>query len=146
MTPRTPAYNGAIEASIGSMKQRTQRHSNRAGHPGQWTSINLAAARTEANTSARPRRLHGLTPQQVWDARPPLCPDQRTRFDASVAQFQTEARQQRGLSAREPLTRAEQPSVDRVALRRALVAHDLLLFRRRRIPPPIPRPKVTNKG
>jgi hypothetical protein len=144
--PLTPAYNGAIEASIGAMKKRTQRQSERAGHPGQWTSTNLDSARREANTTARPRRLHGLTPQQAWDARPPLSTEERDRFNTTVAQFQIEARIEHGWPIAEPLTRAEQAVIDRVAFRRALVAHDLLLFRRRRIPPRIPRPKVATEG
>jgi hypothetical protein len=144
--PLAPAYNGSIEASIGSMKRRTQQHSELADHGGIWTSIDLNRARIEANTTARPRRLHGLTPQQAWDARPPLNADQRQRFDATVAQRQLEARTERGLTADEPLTRAEQAAVDRAAFSRALVAHDLLLFRRRSIPPRITRPKVAIEG
>ena len=144
--PLSPAYNGSIEASIGSMKKRTQRHSELAGHDGIWTSSDLDRARIEANTTARPRRLHGLTPQQVWDARPPLDAEEHARFDATVAQLQIEARIERGLFIDEPLTRAEQAAVDRVAFSRALVAHDLLLFRRRSIPPQITRPKVAIQG
>jgi len=144
--PGTPEYNGAIEASIGSGKRRTQRFSELAGHPDLWTRLNLLSAQNEANTTARPRRLHGMTAQQVWDARPPLSSDERARFDASVAQFRIEACIVHGLSIEEPLTRSEQAAVDREALRRALVAHDLLWFRRRSIPPRITRPKVTSKG
>jgi transposase-like protein len=144
--PLTPAYNGSIEASIGSMKKRTQQHSERAGHPGQWTSTDVEAARSEANTTARPRRLNGLTPHQVWDARQPLSSDGRDLFAATVARLQIEARFERGLSIAQPLTRAEQAAVDRVAFSRALVAHDLLLFRRRAIPPQITRPKVAIEG
>ena len=60
--PHTPAYNGSIEASIGSLKNRTQQQCELAGHPGLWTSDDVEAARIEANTTARPRRLHGKTP------------------------------------------------------------------------------------
>jgi hypothetical protein len=144
--PHAPAYNGSIEASIGSMKTRTQRHSELAGHGGIWTSTDHDSARREANTTARPRRLHGLTPQQVWDARQPLSADERQRFDATLTQLQIEARTERGLTADEPLNRAEQAAVDRAAIRRALVAHELLLFRRRSIPPQITRPKVAIEG
>jgi transposase-like protein len=140
--PLTPAYNGSIEASIGSLKKRTQRQSDLAGHPGHWTTADIDAARIEANTTARPRRLHGRTPQHVWDSRLPLDMDHRERFETTVELRQTEARLELGLAIDEPLTRAEQAAVDRVALSRALVAHDLLLFRRRRIPPRITRPKV----
>ena len=144
--PHTPAYNGSIEASIGSLKKRTERQSTLAGHPGLWTSANVAAARNEANLTARPRRLHGATPDQVWQTRRPLTTEERAAFQATVEQFRTEARVERGLPAHGPLTRTEQAAVDRVALRRALVAHDLLLFRRRRIPPRISRPKLATRG
>jgi transposase InsO family protein len=144
--PHTPAYNGSIEASIGSLKKRTERQSELAGQAGLWTSDHVDLARVEANTSARPRRLHGLTPDQVWQARGPLTAEDRDRFQATVEQFRTEARVEQGLPAEEPLTRLQQAAVDRVAFRRALVAHDLLLFRRRQIPPRIGRPKVATKG
>jgi transposase InsO family protein len=139
--PRTPAYNGSIEASIGSLKNRTQQHCERAGHPGLWTSADVEAAHLDANT-ARPRRLHGLTPDQVWQARSPLSAQDHASFQSTVEQFRIEARREQGLPEHEPLTRVQQALVDRSALRRALVAHDLLLFRRRRIPPRITRPKT----
>jgi transposase InsO family protein len=144
--PRMPAYNGAIEASIGSLKKRTKKQSELAGHAGQWTAADVEAARTEANTTARPRRLRGATPDEVWQPRRPLTDAERTAFRATVDQFRTEARLERGLPSSESLTRGQQAAVDRVAFRRALVAHDLLLFRRRRIPPQISRPKVATKG
>jgi hypothetical protein len=144
--PLSPAYNGSIEASIGSLKKRTERQSERAGHPGLWTGLDVESARIEANTTARPRRLHGATPSQVWEVRPPLATEDRVRFQATVEQCRSEERAQRGLPVQGLLSRTEQAAVDRVALRRALVAHDLLLFRRRRIPPRITRPKVATKG
>jgi transposase-like protein len=144
--PYTPEYNGAIEASIGSLKTRTERHCLQAGHPGVCTSADTEAARTEANTTARPRRLHGSTPQQTWDARTPLTADERAHFDATLAPYRAEERTHRGWSADLSLTRAQQAALDRVALRRALVALDLLLFRRRRILPRITRPKAASEG
>jgi hypothetical protein len=140
--PRCPSYNGSIEASIGALKRRSQLQSEHAGQPGLWTSDHLAAARNQANAATRPRRLHGQTPQQAWDARAPLTAEQRDAFAATLAQCQTEARLERPLHPDQPLTRAQQAALDRVAFSRALVAHDLLLFRRRRIPPKITRPKL----
>jgi hypothetical protein len=144
--PRTPAYNGSIEASIGSLKKRTERQCLSAGHPGCWTGPTVEAARVEANRTTRPRRLHGLTPEQVWEARPLLTPHERADFLATVNTLRTAARVEQGLPAQEVLTRRKQAAVDRVAFRRALVAHDLLLFRRRRIPPRIRRPKLATEG
>jgi len=144
--PRTPAYNGSIEASIGSLKTRTERQAARAGRPGGWTRADVEAARGEAHTTARPRRLHGRTPDQVWDARRPLTTAARTLFQATVDAFRREERVRRGLPAPALLPRRQQAAVDRIALRRALVAHDLLLFRRRRILPRITRPKLATDG
>jgi transposase InsO family protein len=139
--PRLPAYNGSIEASIGSLKRRTTRQCERAGHPGVWSGAAVQAAQVEANTTARPRRLNGLTPEHVWEARRLLTAEEREVFGATVEQYRRGEREARRLPAEELLRRREEASVDRVAFRRALVTHDLLLFRRRRIPPRISRPK-----
>ena len=144
--PRTPAYNGSIEASIGSLKTRTQQQSDLAGHPGWWSGATVEAARVAANTTARPRRLHGQTPAQVWEERRPCTTAARALFQATVERFRGDERAERGLPAQALLTRTQQAAVDRQAIRRALVAHDLLLFRRRRIPPRITRPKMATKG
>jgi hypothetical protein len=49
--PQTPAYNGAIEASIGSLKTRTKRQCRVAGHPGNCTSADTEAARIDPAAS-----------------------------------------------------------------------------------------------
>jgi transposase InsO family protein len=144
--PHTPSYNGAIEAAIGSLKTRTQRLATKAGHPDLWTSGLAEAARQEANTTARPRRLHGATPEEVWDARPRLSAADREAFQTRARRYQAEARAQQGPLAPEEQTHWTEAAVDRVALRRALIAHDLLLFSRRLIPARIERPKTANKG
>jgi transposase InsO family protein len=138
--PHRPEYNGSIEASIGSLKTRTERECLRHGRPAVWTSSDLEGAQLAANT-AHPRRLKGRTPEEVWQSRAALPADSRAAFQITVEQNRREERISRGLSEVDPLSRSEQASVDRVAYRRALVAHELLLFRRRRIPPRIPRPK-----
>jgi putative transposase len=143
--PCRPQYNGAIEASIGSLKNRTELQCELHGHPGLWTSADLKAAQVTANTATRPRRLQGLTPEQVWEDRTALTMEDRAAFQATVEHHRREERSRRGLPAGDVLPRTEQAAIDRVAYRRALVAHDLLLFRRRRIPPRIPRPKAATK-
>jgi hypothetical protein len=142
--PRCPGYNGAIEASIGALKQRTAAQCLVAGHAGVWTGAAVTAARQASNT-AHPRRLHGRTPDQVWEARAVLTTAERAAFAATVEEYRAEERSRRDWPADVLLSRTEQAAVDRVALRRALVAHDLLLFRRRRIPPRITRPKAATK-
>jgi transposase InsO family protein len=132
--PHRPAYNGAIEAAIGSLKFRTQRLAERTGHPELWTSALVEAARRQANATARPRRLQGATPDKTWDARAPLPAEGRERFRVAVQHYQTETREQQGPLAEDQVTHWTQAAVDRVALRRALVAHDLLLFTRGQFP------------
>jgi transposase InsO family protein len=144
--PRTPSYNGSIEAAIGSLKTRTQQQADLAGHPKVWTALNVETARLEANTTAQPRRLKGATPEETWATRAPLTIEQRQRFQKTVTRFQAEARAEANLPPTGELTRTQQAAVDRVALRRALVEHDLLLFRRRRVPAQIVRPKAAIRG
>jgi transposase InsO family protein len=144
--PHTPSYNGSIEAAIGSLETRTQQQADLAGHPQRWTALNVETARLEANTTAHPRRLKGATPEETWASRAPLTTEQRQRFQETVNKFQAEARAEANLPPAGELTRTQQTAVDRVALRRALVEHDLLLFRRRRVPAQIKRPKAAMKG
>ncbi|HLW65128.1 MAG TPA: transposase family protein [Gemmataceae bacterium] len=143
--PHCPEYNGAIEASIGALKRRTELQCLLLGHPNVWTSAALDAARRAAN-GAQTKRLKGQMPEQIWEARRVVTAEERAAFQATVARCRAEERAQRGLAAEAALSRKQEASVDRVAYRRALVAHDLLLFRRRRILPPITRPKVTSQG
>jgi Integrase core domain len=143
--PHSPWYNGAIESSIGSLKRRSERHACQAGHAGVWTSADVMAARLEANQS-RPRRLHGATAAQTWALRAPLAQELRACFAATVEGGRVEARRELALPETGELSRTQRAAVDRRAIRRAFVAHDLLLFRRRRIPAPIPTRKVASKG
>jgi transposase InsO family protein len=139
--PQTPSYNGAIEAGNGSLKTRTQDLAEAAGRSGQWTSADLEAARFQANAS-RPRRLKGRSPEEAWTLRSPLTAMDRQRFQATVDQERCQTRAQKGILPSSALKRHQQAAVDRVALPRALVAHDYLSFTRRRIPSPIPRQKA----
>lgn len=142
--PRTPAYNGSIEAAIGSLKTRCERRAAELGHPGRWTGVLVEAARQEANAMARPRRLHGASPDEAWFARAPFTQQQREQFRATVHALQSQARVEKGLPLSGDLRRADQAAVDRMAIRRALVAHDLLVFRRKSIPAPIQPPKAAS--
>jgi transposase InsO family protein len=134
---RTPRYNGSIEAGIGSLKTRTERQAARAGHPGEWSSDDVAAAQAEANALARPHGETQPTPDEMWQARrrTPTAVD-RVLFGETVARLREE-------SAREGLAMEGSPNPEqarrgeRAAVSRALVEHGLLLFSRRRITLPI---------
>jgi hypothetical protein len=143
--PHTPAYNGSIEAAIGSLKIRTERLANMAGHAGMWTSDLVEAARRQANETIRPRRLHDPAPNEAWDTRPRRTMEQRDAFQRSVEQYREQARARQDLPPG-PMDHWTEAAVDREALPRALVAHDLLLFTRRSIPARIEPPKPASKG
>lgn len=129
--PQTPRYNGSIEASIGSLKTRTERYATRAGHPGYWTTDDVAAAQSEANATARPHGETGPTPDELWQTRHPITPEEHRLFQETVRRRREE------LGAKEALPAKEERRMQREAIRRALVEHGILLFSRRIIPLPI---------
>jgi putative transposase len=139
--PGLPAYNGACEASIGSLKRRTEGIAYR--HNRVWTSANVEAARHQANCIARPWGAHGPVREQLWNARKLLTTDERKAFRAAVEQREKEERMAEGIPETPDLDHYDQAALDREAIRRALVAHGFLWFTRRRLPSPIKRPKVT---
>lgn len=136
--PHMPRYNGAIEASIGSLKTRTERYATRAGHPGYWTPDDVAAAKTEANATARPQGETGPTPDELWQSRRGITPDERRLFQDTVHRRRDE------LGAKDNVTAKEERGMQRDAIRRALVEHGILLFSRRRIPLPFEPRKTAN--
>jgi transposase InsO family protein len=140
--PNTPSYNGAIEAGIGSLKTRTEDHAARHGRPGAWSCDDVAAAQLEANATARPRGPNGPTPAQAWANRSRTWPIDRERLRLAVNVHRNAERCSRGLTNSPPLDVMTDRSIDRVAIRRALVEHGVLTFSRRRILPPIPKPKA----
>jgi transposase InsO family protein len=58
--PRTPAYNGACEAGIGSMKKRTAYQAVRHGRPEEWISndLDVAQASQRDGAPAGPQGTH----------------------------------------------------------------------------------------
>jgi Integrase core domain len=139
--PWRPSYHGAVEAGIGALKTRTHWQACQAGHAGIWTSADVEAAREQANELARPWGAHGGSPEQVWQARAAVGAAERASFGASVAALEQQERCSRGLAPEQELGHTEEAAVKREAIRRALVAHGLLLLTRRRIPLPILRRK-----
>ena len=142
--PRTPRYNGAIEASIGSLKTRTEQHATANGRSTHWSWEDTAAARAEANASARPHGPNGPTPDALWDARRTITQEERNLFATSVNRQRTEVRLKEGWPMIGPLTAKQARMIDRQAIRRALEEHGLLLYSRRRIPLPFTKKKVTD--
>jgi transposase InsO family protein len=140
--PRTPRYNGAAEAGIGSLKTRTETHSVRQGRPGWWTWDDVEAARAEANATARPQGPSGPTPDESWNARRPVLPAERHLFQAAVERLRTQERGDHQLATERPLSLSQEAIVERRAVRRALEERGYLLYSRRRLPLPIRRQKA----
>jgi transposase InsO family protein len=141
--PYWPAYNGAIEAAIGALKRRTEEHAAQQGHARRWTWADALAARAQAN-AARPRRLHGLSPAELWAARTRITATERVRFELAVERQSFLARREMNIAQEQQLDHWQASAVDRKAIERALVEHDYLLFRRRRLPLTIKVEKVTS--
>jgi putative transposase len=142
--PRMPRYNGAVEAGIGSLKTRTERHAERAGRPGSWSHDDVAYAQAEANATARPRGDDGPTPDEMWLRRPALSRGDRDAFLVTVTTIAEEIGRRDGAPLATNLTTAQERAVGREAIRRALVEHGHLLFRRRRLPLTIDAAKAAN--
>ena len=135
--PRTPQYNGSIEAGMGSIKVRSRWQAVLQGHPGEWTCDDVQAAVAQANETALPRGLGGATPAEAWKSRIPLTRTERTAFHARYRREERNERRSRGISPWVSLQHDEQASIDRMAIRRTLTALGFLLFRRRRVAPPV---------
>jgi transposase InsO family protein len=138
--PRMPSYNGSIEAGIGSLTSRTEQHAARHGRPGHWTWDDAEAARLEANATARPKGPLGPSPDQMWQARTPIAPAQRTCFSSTVAQLLEKIEATQGSPANTQQLRA----ASREAIHLALVEHGYLYTTRRSIPLPITMKKAAD--
>lgn len=131
--PALPAYNGACEAGVGSIKTRTHHEAARHGRPYRWTCDDIEAARRQANEVARPWGWRGPTRCEIFASRRPVPAEVRRAFHNSYGAFELAEREARDLSEAAELDHFEQASIDRVAIGRALTKHNILEFRRRRI-------------
>jgi transposase InsO family protein len=135
--PRTPRYNGSVEAGIGSIKTRAFWHAVLADRPGEWTCDDIEAAVQQANETGRPHGRSSPTPQESWLERLPISDAQRQAFDDACSRFAEQEYTQRGWLPTASLQHRERSSIDRIAISRALIDFGFLLIRRRRITPPV---------
>jgi transposase InsO family protein len=134
--PKTPEYNGAVEAGTGGINTRAFHHACRHDRPWEWTCDDVEAARLQANETARPKGRRGPTPDESWAGRQPLRQAEREAFGQLYRRLLEAERRERGIPAGRVLPRAQQAILDRLALARALVDSGFLLVRRRRLSPP----------
>lgn len=132
--PRRPQYNGSIEASVRWMKARTEQVALAAGRSGAWRREDMERARKVANTARR--RQKGAA-EETWLKRSPITPETRAAFAETIERENLAALAERGLAPGVELRALERRAVNRDAIRRALVAHGILHFKRRLIPHPI---------
>jgi transposase InsO family protein len=128
---RRPQYNGSAEAAIRWLKRRSEREATRAGRPGAWRHEDMERAALLSNEL--PRR-GSPSPQSRWEARTALAPERRLAFLQTVKEERPRVLQELGLEGRGELPVLDERKVERHSIRRALVAHGLLSFRRRIIP------------
>jgi transposase InsO family protein len=138
-----PRYNGAIEAGIGSLKTRTAYHAACHGHPGTWTYDDVSAAQAQANATSRPQGHDGPCAEDLWQARTPVNPEERIRFQTTVERHRQDLQTSFAEPPTTPDTTKDPRSMERQAIQRALVEHGYLLFTRRRIPLPFQKKKMT---
>jgi len=142
--PGQPGYNGSIEATIGSLKKRTQHAAYLAGRAGEWTTADLDRAMQLANLVARPRGAHGPTPQQLWESRRPPTTDEREAFGAAARHLEEQFHARDGNALEAALNHYEQAALHRRVLQQVLVERGLLTITRRRIPQAFYGQKVAN--
>ena len=130
--PGLPQYNGSCEAGCGSVKVRAQALAQtRAGAAASITLDDLEAARQQANTQPVRRRAGSPTRLAAWMQRPPVCPVVRRELRQRVAYWEGQLRMEQGIARDAVLLHADQASLDRFAIGKALRELELLLIRRR---------------
>ena len=139
--PYWPRYNGAVEAGIGSLKGRTEARAARQGHDGIWTWDDVASAMWEANTLARPLGDRKPSPDAVWASRSAITADERERFTACVGRHTETANREAASCDGAEHDVWSSRGVAREAIRLALEECEYLSYKRRRIPPQLPRRK-----
>jgi transposase InsO family protein len=135
--PYWPRYNGAIEAGIGSLKERTAARAARCGRAGVWTWDDLAGAQAEANAQSRSWVEGNASADAAWAARDPITTEERAAFATAVGSTHQTRTIDTCAEGREKVT--SEASVARSAIELALVKCGYLQYRRRSIPPPIKR-------
>jgi transposase InsO family protein len=133
--PALPSYNGSCEAGIGSMKIRTAYHAAHQGHAQLWTPDDLEAARRQANEVHR-STFAAPTAVERWAERKPVTELQRQTFRDTIDRHRGELIA--ALLRKNPCTSdLEHDTIERIAIRRALVELGILTLNRRSITLPI---------
>jgi len=134
--PHTPRYNGAIECGFFPIKNFAYLEAARNDRPAAMCMDDVFAGKCRFNAVVRPDDPLGRTPQEIFDGRLGVSDTMREEFQACYRRHEKDARLEQGfLLDKDDLSIQDQAKVDRVAIVKALLEQDLLLFRRRRITP-----------
>lgn len=133
--PYWPRYNGAIEAGIGSLKDRTEAAACRSGHAGYWAWDDVTQARLEANTLARPRGVSGPSPDEAWASRTPITSEERAAFRKAVEEARCELENAMAACVAAGERVMSEGEMARCAIRLTLERRGYLHYTRRSIPP-----------
>jgi transposase InsO family protein len=135
--PRTPEYNGSIEAGNGALKTHTHEQAARQGRTGHWTADDLEAARRMANELYYSSGPCGSTRLERFRSSPRVTLEARAAFGRTVATQRTAEQSKLGYPLDMKLGHVTQSQIDRVAIGCALVEHGHLTITRRSITPSI---------
>jgi hypothetical protein len=131
--PYHPPYNGSVESGNRWMKLRTNHQACLRGCRGDWSVADMEKAQRIANEFTTSPVDRTRSPQEVWESREPVSDETRRAFLDRVKDEQVRARVELGLLGSRELTARQRAEVERTAIRRALVAHGILQYRRRRV-------------
>jgi transposase InsO family protein len=129
---RHPQYNGGVERANGQVAGYQEAIAAAQQRPAGPTCDDAEAARQLANDLSRPLGWQGPTARQLFAQRTPLTLDERAAFLATVEAGRAQACAHWNLPPDEPLSHYVQATVDRRAIRDALLAHGLLVIHPKR--------------
>jgi transposase InsO family protein len=131
--PGTPSYNGSCEAGIGSLKKRTAHHAARRGDEQLWTTDDLEAAQRQANEVHRSTH-NAPTAEERWTQRSQATPSERQTFCDAIDRHRNELID--SLRRKNSCTTGNAAAtIERIAIRQALVELGSLTLKRRSITP-----------
>jgi transposase InsO family protein len=131
--PRTPRYNGACEAGIRWLKERTEHVALRSGRPGRWTAEDLRVAEELTNRLPKYAGRNATPRGEVYRARDRIAEGLRAAFRSRLEGERAAERHTRRIAPEQALERREEATIDRQAMRRALVALGILTITTRRV-------------
>jgi transposase InsO family protein len=123
---RYPQFNGALERSNGTLKTYTDQDAHQEGHPLRWTGDNLEHARTLANTLTRPWGRRGAPPQEAWQQRASITPEERALFLETLTSHRASCEEEMALGHTPEWRDARQQRADRARIERHAITQTLM--------------------